>query len=283
MDEIDHICWQAAPCQYSDYKKDKNDPYEGEIFGRLYFDSPHSFYRKFHRNYCKSLMISNLKNYEMTDDDKYGIIRQVIDISKQFNLQEIARHNSLVLLIGSLESYLKDCFKAILENVYPDKMYGKPSELIIRRYSFQNIDSITKAYVWLCPDFKKDEIYSDFGEELIEKIDMYPFLNEMLNRRHKIVHESFFYQDLDSNRLMFYAYLCNSLGDKFDWFFEDQGYYKKIEIFKERPEIRDNNINCPKCNSIDLSLYDEKTKKDDCYEWNCKDCGYKWKRKISKR
>lgn len=304
--EKNQICWQAVPCKYDDYEPDPDEQYCSDVFGRLSdFESPHRLYRRFHRNFCKALIISNLINYEVfntEESDFYRLLNQVKEISKQFTIDGIARHNSLILLVGAVETFLKDSFIMILEEVYPEKMGRKTSQQIVRRYIFQNLDSITKAYTWLCPEFDKHTIYLDTHPDDFDKeIDLYPRLKEMLRRRHKIVHESYFYQDLDYNRLMYYAFLCNMWADKFDYFFEDEGYYKKIDVYMERPEIRYKNINCPKCGSVDCIpiiyklpseenrsavmkavingklKFSENSKQENKPEWSCKECSHEWK------
>lgn len=225
------ICWQAVPCKYDDYKPDSDDTYRGDVFGRLSdFESPHLLYRSFHRNYCKALVISHLLDYKMVEKEEAIIEKQIKMISEGFSIDGIARHNSLVLLIGAVETYLKDSFIMILDHVYPEKKRGKSSDQIARRYSFQNLKSIVKAYKWLCPEFDNKDIYLDKDFDYFEKIiDLYPPLTEMIERRHRIVHESHYFEDLNLKRLRYYAILCLMWADKFDWFFEDKGYYKSID------------------------------------------------------
>ncbi|MCK4444122.1 MAG: hypothetical protein KAW09_06235 [Thermoplasmata archaeon] len=237
----------------------------------------------------------------MTDTEDDRLLGQVEEISKQFAIDGIARHNSLILLIGAVETFLKDSFMIILEEVFPGKMGGKTPERIARSYSFQNLDSITRAYEWLCPEFDKHTIYLDkHPDDFNKEIDLCPLLKEMLERRHKIVHEAHSYPDLDHDKVMSYALLCIMWADEFDWFFEDEGYYKKIDVYMERPEIRDRGIECPKCGSIDcipivseMPLEENKSaiidalikgrlklsegpKQDNKTEWFCKDCHCEW-------
>ena len=232
-----NMCWQAIPCKYDNYNREPDDEYNGDIFGRLTdFESPHFLYRRFHSNYCKALVISILSNYRLKDDDD-RLISQISEISLKFELHIIARHNSLILMIGAIEVFLRDSFKTILENIYPEKIERSEErseemsvERTIKRYSFQNLNSTIKAFSWLCPEFKKDEIFIDrHPSDFYELINVYDSLEEMLHRRHKIVHESHYYLDLDAKRLSDYACLCLSWADRFDDFFEDNDYYSRIE------------------------------------------------------
>lgn len=224
-------CWQCIPCAYDNYKVDPKDPYKGDIFGRLSnFESPHRLYRRFHSNYCKALVIAMLSKYKLKSNQDF-MSSQIREISTELQLDIIAKHNSLVLIIGAVETFLRDSFISILTNVYPDKI-GRDSveDFVRKKYKFQNLDSISKAFSWLCPEFNKEEIYIDLDPiNFNEKIDLYPCLKEMLGRRHKIVHESYYYEDLNDNLFNIYAYLCLAWADKFDYFFEDKKYYSRIE------------------------------------------------------
>lgn len=238
--EDNDYCWQCIPCTYDNYKVDPNDRYKGNIFGRLTnFESPHRLYRRFHSNYCKALMMASLSDYKLKDDEDFMSL-QISEISAEFQLDIIGKHNSLVLMIGAVETFLRDSFISILENIYPDKIRRDSIEDFVRKkYSFQNLDSITSAYGWLCPEFKKDEIYIDLDPvNFKDKIDLYPYLKEMLGRRHRIVHESYYYKDLNNHRFDKYAYLCLAWADRFDSFLEDNNYYSKIEEAFDKRELR---------------------------------------------
>lgn len=133
-------------------------------------------------------------------------------------------------MIGAVESYLKNCFKTILTFIYPEKIGSNNTEKIIRRYSFQNLDSLVKAYSWLCPDFEKTKIYKTrHPEDFYEKIDLYDSLKEMLDRRHRIVHESFYFDDFDENLFNFFSWLAFTWATNFDYFFTDNKYYDRID------------------------------------------------------
>ena len=51
----------------------------------------------------------------------------------------------------------------------------------------------------------------------------------MLNRRHKIVHESHSFEDLDKSRFEFYSYLCLIWASNFNYYFIDKHYYEKLD------------------------------------------------------
>lgn len=227
------LCWKAIPCIYDNYDREHDDVYSGDIFRRLSdFESPHWLYRRFHSNYCKALVMTKLSRYELSEDYEDRLLTQVREILKKFKIDTIVRHHSLILIISAVETFLKDSFITILENVYPEKKEEKNTEQIIKkqRYTFQNLDSTARAFSWLCPEFNKDDIYIDrHPEDFNTLINLYDSLKDMLNSRHKIVHESHYYHDLNDNLFTFYSYLCLSWADKFDSFFDDNGYYHRIE------------------------------------------------------
>lgn len=183
--------------------------------------------------------MAKLSDYKLKDNEDF-LFPQISEIATEFQLDIIGKHNSLILMVGSVETFLRDSFIAILENVYPSKI-GQDSieDFVRKKYSFQNLDSTSKAFSWLCPEFNKDEIYIDINPiTLKDKINLYPYLKEILTRRHKIVHESYYYNDLDDHLFSKYAYLCLAWADSFDYFFEDNKYYLKIEETLNKTELK---------------------------------------------
>lgn len=60
-------------------------------------------------------------------------------------------------------------------------------------------------------------------------VDLTDSLNEMLNRRNKIVHKSQYYQDFTEKWFNNYAFLYFSWASNFDYFFNDNGYWDKLD------------------------------------------------------
>lgn len=227
----DNLCWQAVRCTYDNYEMEPDDDYGGDVFGRLTnFESPHWLYRRFHRNFCKAFLISKLDRYFLRDDPDDPLFSQFEEISTKYRLDIIARHNSLVLMISAVENFLKDSFMIILEHIYPNKKKKQKPKRILRRYSFQNLDSILRAFEWLCPNFKTTEILIiRHPDDFSRTIDISPHIRDMLKKRNKIIHESKYFEDFSNNLLGFYAFLCISCVDQFDFFFEDSLYYERLE------------------------------------------------------
>ena len=213
LDE-ESVCWQAIPIQYDNFPKGKSDRYDGDIFGNLtMFESPHFLWRRFHKNYCKAILLTELTHYELVNNEEDYQLYEVYEILEQnFSLEVLSRHNALVFIVAAVETFLRDSFLSILENVYPEKLDGKGiSEF--EKYSFQNAKQIRKDFKWLCPNF---DIESDEN------------VKDAFDRRHKIVHKSHYIESYtkdefksDANALLVWAHY-------FEFFFNDEGYWDKI-------------------------------------------------------
>src|SRR5690606_11080418 len=180
------------------------------------FESPHFLWRRFHKNYCKALALTRLQNYELIEseeDDEIIELAEIIDIN--YDLKILARHNSLVFLISALEAFLKDSFMEIYLQIQNEK--SKDTDFldaeIKYRHSFQNIEKTNKAFKWLCNDFQDINVDG---------------LNDILQFRHKIVHESFYATNYsmetfknNCSKIFLYAHYFNC-------FFLDNGYWSKI-------------------------------------------------------
>jgi len=237
-------CWQSIPCEYGNFKRTPCDQYFGDVFGQVFgFGSSHWLYRRFHKSYCKAQILSNLSGYNLSkkEDDKYMMSIQTSELQEQnYSIELLAFHSSLVSMISACEIFLKDSFRYFLQYLFPKKIKNQSIEKVIRRYNFQNIESTIKAYRWLFDDFNEKivlttkELRKDYnkemhGENLFYSIEIQNYLSEMLNRRHKIIHESYYFTDLDKRRFEFYSYLCFLWVDNFNCFFIDNHYYEKLD------------------------------------------------------
>lgn len=234
IDEGDQYgCWQCWPCYYENFRQEPQDnKYSGDIFGLLtMFESPHWLYRRFHKNFCKSLVIANLESYKISENEEDRLNEQIIEIQQlNYSIESIALHSAFVLMIGSVDTFLKDSFKYFLEYIHPEKIKDKTFEKIIRRYNFQNIDSLLKAYTWLFEDFKPMEILKIRSiDDFFIFEDIYDEIKEMLFNRHKIVHESYYSKDLTKGKFNYYSYLCIEWVNAFNYFFVDNGYYEQLD------------------------------------------------------
>ena len=222
-------CWQCIPCYYDDFKTEPTDRYSGDIFGSVSgFGSPHWLYRRFHKNFCKTRIFALLKDYSLNDsEDNYSKEYEVYQIQDQYySVEKLALHSALVLLIGTCEIYLKDCFKHILQYIYPEKINTQSLDKIVRRYNFQNIESTAKAFKWLLPDFSSDIAFNGYyGND----IDFENQLRDMFNLRHKIIHESYYDDSLNKEKFEEFCVLCIKWIDNFHYFFVDNGYYEKLD------------------------------------------------------
>lgn len=140
--------WYCVSIDYDNYKQDMVDSYQGDIFGYCtMFESPHYLFRRFHRNFCKALFLVNLPSYILREDSNDELIVQTREIIyKNYSIKTIAMHNVLILMVSAVDTFLKDSFIQILNNVYPQKKGSNDAVSISKRYSFQNTHSIKKTF-----------------------------------------------------------------------------------------------------------------------------------------
>lgn len=239
------------------FKKDPNDKYNGNIFGNnLDLEDYHMFYRRFHKNAMKSLSMIYLKQYQLTKKEGTFLdeIEEII-YANNYDLRIVACHNCVVLLISAMEIFFKDNFKMILNKFYPEKIKESVKKTM-RGYNFQNLESIEKAFLWLIPEFKNEikniyrgqkEYYKELDKNIknipsslvdkdrIKEIkynlrhskDLKTKILEILNFRHKIVHESYYDSKLNSKEVYDMSFYILHLIDNFDFFFDNCGFYKK--------------------------------------------------------
>lgn len=212
---VEDICWRAIPIQYDNYSQENNEAYRGDIFGALGdFESPHYLWKRFHKNISKAMIISSLNDYSLQtveEDTRLFEIAEHVNIS--FSVEILCRHQSLLLIVCAFEAYVKDCFKAILE-LCPQKVEGGSPEKIIKKYNFQSIDSVNKAFSWLI------EYEISLVSETIRK---------GLEKRHKIIHESYYDNLFTSRELEQYYVDFLTEAEAVHFFLEDKGFYARIE------------------------------------------------------
>ena len=114
-----------------------------------------------------------------------------------------------------------------MENSFSEKLNGKQPEELARKFNFQNIDSIKKAFKFLFEGFDDDNFYS-----IANPKTFYPFfdckeiIKDMLNSRHKIIHEGFYDKKLGRNEFELFSYCSLNLVENYNDYFESKGFYK---------------------------------------------------------
>ncbi len=227
----EYICWRAIPVEYDSFPKEEKNNYEGDVFGSLeMFESPHYLWRRFHKNYLKAILLTKLVKYELTENEDDGLLFQASKIlEKNYSLDILARHNALVFLLTAIETFLKDSFKGILKDVFPEKIEGKEISKIVKKYNFQNIISIGKAFDWLCPNFNIEQMLSIRHPNNFNKIiEIDSEVEQILQMRHKIIHESFYDTNYTQNQFNIDSWLLFECAFKFENFFNDNEYWNKI-------------------------------------------------------
>jgi hypothetical protein len=239
------------------FERSSDDKYDGNIFGDdLDLEDYHMFYRKFHKNTMRAFSTIFLKEYCLLKK-KGTLLDEIKDVvkSNRYNLRNIACHNFIVLLISAMEVYFKDNFKIILTEHYPDKI-KKSVYKTMKMFNFQNVQSIERAFSWLIPDFVNEinNIYmgpKEYNEELMEigknmpdsvfdserekeiqaNIQSYQgmktALNEILQFRHKIVHESYYDPKFSSKKAFKMFEYIRCYINNFDSFFYSRNFYPK--------------------------------------------------------
>jgi len=214
--EEEEYCWKAIPVQYNSYIKEGEDSYSGDIFGNLtMFESPHFLWRRFHKNYIKAILLTQMDDYKLKEDKSSGEYFEMEEIlNKNFSLEVLSLHNAIVSIITAVESFFREAYCAILLNVFPHKV-GNRNVDEIKRYSFLNIKQIRKDFKRLCPSFN---IESDEN------------VKEVFKLRHKIVHESFYNPNYNRSQFKNDSTSVLVWAHYFDWFFADEGYWDMINF-----------------------------------------------------
>ena len=207
------ICWSAIPIKYDNYPQEESDKYKGDIFGNI-FDSPHFLYRRFHKNFCKAELQIILRDCKIDKNEPVLVDEVKVHLNKSFAITKVLAHNSIILLSSALECFLKDCFVHVLHYCHAEKLNGNDTGKMLKKYNFQNEESIMKAFSWLCPNFNSADYSID--------------LSEIFQLRHKIVHEGFYSDKLDKALARKYFFKASIFVDGFNDFMETNNYYEQI-------------------------------------------------------
>jgi len=213
--ESDDLCWKAIPIKYDSYSQEENDKYGGDVFDCLYgFDSPHFLWRRFHKNMCKAIIVSKLKSYSLSDSEDNFYFYEISEHENvSFSVEILSRHQSLSLIVSAFETYLKDSFIEVLK-LLPNKQGNQQIEKLTKKFNFQNIQSINRAFSWL---FEKDIKIVD------EQIDL------ALSKRHKIIHESLYDPEFSEKELDQYYVDFLMQAENLHDYLEHQGFYARIK------------------------------------------------------
>jgi len=212
----EHLCWKAVPVEYDNFLTEDGDKYEGYIFGvDQVFISPHFLWRRFHKNYMKAMLMTKLLSYQLVENEEdLDLYEQIELLEKNYSLEVIARHNAIVFIVTAVEAFLKDSFKEILVQIFPEKIKSNNLTKTIKRFNFQNIKSINIAFDWLCEDF--DVPVED------ENID------RIFQLRHKIVHKSHYNKNYSNEQFIDDSSSILVWIDAFDYYFNERGYWDKV-------------------------------------------------------
>ena len=102
-------------------------------------------------------------------------------------------------------------------------------ELIAKNYNFQNLDEINRVYskilkfsfyeklkeVIKTPEYKRDISYLRLNE------DFYPLINEVIEIRHKCIHDLDLSYEIDLKKLEKYSHQIESLGLATAWLLDE--------------------------------------------------------------
>lgn len=203
----------------------------------------------FDENSLKASIVSkmNVRAVPIKYYDK-NLVKKINILEKKYGIQNIATNYAIVILVSAMETFLKDAFiflvnnnKKLLNNIFQSEKkieFKKVSYLLNKKltigeiladedYNFQNLYSINKAYKWLCniDIFKIIESTKRHKESCphcgeIVKIHGNPqkTIKEIINLRHKIIHNSYIkkglikkYPNLANTINIFITHLCRML------------------------------------------------------------------------
>lgn len=233
VQEEEFGCWRCVPIEYPQHPKEENDRYEYDIFGTMtMFESPHWLFRRFHKNYCKAVTLFNLEDYSLKKEinENQGFQALIVEETKlhangSFDVEKIAYHNSIVLLVSALDTFLKNAFLEILSNVVPDKIpAGFTPEKVARKYSFQNYAEIKKSFEWLDNSFNKGLVMGE-DESLIEM-----YIKDIFRFRNRVVHESYYSESLNRDTMVKVSDCVLRFANGFNDYFETKKFYEQIPL-----------------------------------------------------
>jgi hypothetical protein len=203
----------------------------------------------FEKNIIKGFIIGELKREHITEFEGEKAKKSFQELCDMASIENIARSQSLVILVTSLETFLKDFFRIILSNrtdllkkalrkidekwkssdlveilngsSFADKIIEKAN------LNFQNLNSLHKAFD-LIDISLSDEIFSAQVKTLEYFASLYSqanvqfngndLMSEVFENRHRIIHEGtiFDISDFELNvRMLFFQYLVLELVEKF--------------------------------------------------------------------
>ena len=157
-----------------------------------------------------------------------------------------AKRQYIITMVSGIEHFFKDLLIDLLDEelVDPPRLRDKfeledvvklkkgnlnLGELIAKNYNFQNLDEINRVYskilkfsfyeklkeVIKTPEYKKDISYLRLNE------DFYPLINEVIEIRHKSIHDLDLSYDIDLKKLEKYSHQIKSLGLATAWLLEE--------------------------------------------------------------
>lgn len=154
--------------------------------------------------------------------------RETSKMNKNVSVRKLIYHQSIVIFVSAFESFLKDLFillidegdkirkKVLLSNkkvslVQMDAINnGKLSlgEVISRNYTFQNLNSIFEAYNWLLNIDLKNAIIKSLGKK-----KAWDLITDSIEKRHRIIHDSFYDKKLDFDNVRLIHSSFESVGN----------------------------------------------------------------------
>lgn len=207
--------------------------------------------RIFELNLDKARMISEIKREHLKSDELGGFKENLEDLHSKVGVENVARSQSIVMMITSFEAYLRDFFNVmILRNDLLkkalrecDKLKANSGdllklvketsswgELIAKRelMSFQSFSGQTKALRMMGQEFEDilEETVGDINKLLIDRGDgdraiAFPgeeIIKNALDVRHRVVHrgETLPIAEVDAdNYVLFFQFLGGSIRNKF--------------------------------------------------------------------
>lgn len=193
-----------------------------------------------YRSYTKNLqvVVNLIEDGKKVEDPKKVLYKTNLSIM---------RNNTLIpYMVSALENFLKDYLTQFLKTnkearnlIYKQKkkqvgyldlkelLEGKASivDYEMKEYSFQNFDAANTAYNRFAEfDLYKNVLTNKFAFD--EERTIVSVLNEVIERRHSIIHEAGLFGDLDAEQMRYYHKCLSEFGE----FFVDRfGGKKKIK------------------------------------------------------
>jgi len=157
-----------------------------------------------------------------------------------------AKQQYVITMVSGMEHFFKDLLIDLIDEelIDPSKLSANfeledvvklrngdlnLGEAIAKNYNFQNLDEINKVYsrilnvnfydklkeVIKTPEYKRDITYLVLDE------DFYPLINEVIELRHKNIHDLDLSFEIDLKKLEEYSHQINSLGLATGWLLDE--------------------------------------------------------------